>query len=227
MGISRGYVFKPRSRHPAHSLPYSQANVLINHDCRACLADFGLLTIASDRSTIISSCMEGGAIQWMSPELIYPEGFGLDKTRPTKESDCYALGMVIYEVLSGRTPFAPSRAPLVIQKVLQGERPARPRGEGGALFTDGIWRTLELCWKHIPGERTSARAVLPCLEEALLLPWPSSDADEIVETDTDEQSYATASDYSMFSISSKALCSPLIVLVAQQAQGLHPVATVF
>ena len=226
MGISRGYVSEPRSHHPAHSLPYFQANVLINHDCRACLTDFGLLTIVSDRPTIISSCMEGGAIQWMSPELIYPEGFGLDKTRPTKESDCYALGMVFYEVLSGRTPFAPSRTPLVIQKVLQGERPARPRGEGGASFTDGIWRTLELCWKHIPGERTSARAVLPCLEEALLLPWYSPDTDEILETDTDEQSYATASDSGMFSISSKVLSSPSIVLVAQQAPRFHPAAKI-
>ena len=214
MGISKRYVSKPRSRHPAHSLPYSQANVLIDHDCRTCLADFGLLTIASARSTIISSCMEGGAIQWMSPELIYPEGFGLDKTHPTKESDCYALGMVFYEVLSGRTLFAPSRAPLIIQKVLQGERPTRPRGEGGALFTDGIWRTLELCWKHVPGERTSVRAVLPFLEEALLIPWPSSDTDESVETDNDEQSHATTSDSSTFSISSKALSSPSIVLVA-------------
>ena len=226
MGISRGYVSEPRSHHPVHSLPYSQANVLINHDGRACLADFGLLTIASDQPTVISSCMDEGAIQWMSPELIDPESFGLDETCPTKESDCYALGMVFYEVLSERTPFTPSRAPLVIQKVLRGERPARPRGEGGALFTDGIWRTLELCWKHIPGERTSARAVLPYLEETLLILWPSSDTDEIVETDTDEQSYVTASDSGMFSISSKVLSSPSIMLVAQRAQRFHPAGTV-
>ena len=162
----------------------------------------------------------------MSPEPIDPESFGLDRSRLTKESDCYVLGMVFYEVLSGRIPFAPSRAPLVIQKVLQGERPGRPRGERGALFTKGIWRTLELCWKHAPSERTSARAVLPCLEEALLLPWYSPDTDEIVETDTDEQSYATASDSGMFSILSKVLSPPSIVLVAQQAHRFHPAATV-
>ena len=34
----------------------------------------------------------------MSPELIDPMGFGVEGKRPTKMSDCYAFGMVIYEV---------------------------------------------------------------------------------------------------------------------------------
>ena len=34
----------------------------------------------------------------MSPELLYPKEFGFKECRPTKPSDCYALGMVIYEV---------------------------------------------------------------------------------------------------------------------------------
>jgi hypothetical protein len=37
----------------------------------------------------------------MSPELLDPEMFGIPQSegdRPTRQSDCYALGMVIYEV---------------------------------------------------------------------------------------------------------------------------------
>jgi hypothetical protein len=34
----------------------------------------------------------------MSPELLDPEMFGVQGDRPTRQSDCYALGMVIYEV---------------------------------------------------------------------------------------------------------------------------------
>ena len=37
----------------------------------------------------------------MSPELLYPEKFGMPESEgnwPTRQSDCYALGMVIYEV---------------------------------------------------------------------------------------------------------------------------------
>ena len=43
----------------------------------------------------------GGTTRWMSPELLYPEKFGGSDGRPTKQSDCYALGMVVYEVLTG------------------------------------------------------------------------------------------------------------------------------
>ena len=44
----------------------------------------------------------GGTYRWMSPELLDPEAFGIpqseESTRPTTQSDCYAFGMVIYEV---------------------------------------------------------------------------------------------------------------------------------
>ena len=62
--------------------------------------------------------------------------------------------MVVYEILSGNAPFGeclPFSAPV---KVLGGERPIRPLGEGGRLFTDGIWGVIELCWRHKPGTIT-------------------------------------------------------------------------
>lgn len=39
----------------------------------------------------------GGTLHWMSPELLKSVGPG-SGIRPTRESDCYALGMVVYEV---------------------------------------------------------------------------------------------------------------------------------
>jgi serine/threonine protein kinase len=103
----------------------------------------------------------------MSPELLDPEMFGLKMCLPTKESDCYALGMVIYEVLSGRMPFTSYTAPVVIWKVLNGERPKRPQGSDGELFTDSVWRVVEHCWKPQPHDRISADAVLLGLERNL------------------------------------------------------------
>jgi len=89
-----------------------QANILIDRNLRACLADFGLSTIVgaehhavANTSSVsvasvasIMSFTAGGTIRWMSPELHYPEQFGAVDHRPTKQSDCYALGMVVYEV---------------------------------------------------------------------------------------------------------------------------------
>ena len=168
------------------SLLDPKANILVDNNSRACLAGFGLVAIASEQSTDASSLIESDTIQWMSPEHFDPGRFGLKDSRPTKESDCYALGMVTYEVLSGQTPFAPSKIPALIWKVLDGLRPERPQGKGGALFTDDLWEILELCWKHQPSERANVKMVLRCLERNSMLPQPHYDADGIVEIDTDE-----------------------------------------
>lgn len=133
----------------------------------------------------------------MSPELLDPGRFGFEKGRPTKESDCYALGMVIYEVLSGHEPFAPSPLPLVIWKVLEDERPGRPEGEEGKLFTDAIWDALELCWKRQPNDRPRVKTVLLCLEGIPSLSRQSS-CNRVAETDHDNHSDTTASDSGMF-----------------------------
>ena len=45
----------------------------------------------------ITAVSSVGTFRWTSPELLDPPRFASDG-RPTRESDCYALGMVIYEV---------------------------------------------------------------------------------------------------------------------------------
>ena len=52
----------------------------------------------ADAVTSLVHHTPGGTEGWMSPELLVPEVFGLNDSRPTKQSDCYALGMVVYEV---------------------------------------------------------------------------------------------------------------------------------
>ena len=136
---------------------------MINHSGHACILDFGLTSIIPEKEASLSTHEAAGTIRWMSPELLDPERFGLEG-RPTKESDCYALGMVIYEVLSGHPPFSRFKEYVVVRKILDGERPERPQGAQGAWFTDGIWGVLERCWKPQPSERISAEIVLLCLE---------------------------------------------------------------
>ena len=196
MGISKVYVTEILNHYPAHGLPCSQANILITHSGRACLAGFGssLLTMAADQPNDLSSWTGGGTIRWMSPELIYPESFNLGKkVHQTKESDVYALGMVVYEVLSGREPYGDVLNPtVIIWKVLRGERPERPQGDEGKRFTDAVWTLLELCWRSQPSGRPSAKAVLLCLEGGSPLSRPSSDVGGGGEIDTHSRSDATS-----------------------------------
>ncbi|KAF9644754.1 kinase-like protein, partial [Thelephora ganbajun] len=161
-------------------------NIVIDNDGHARLADFSLVTLIPDQSTFVSSCMDGGTLPWMGPELLDPESFDLTERRPTRESDCYALGMVIYEVLSGQVPFAAYRPFGILAKILRGERPARPQGEGGRLLTSDIWEAVEHCWKPQPRDRASVRDVLQCLEETPPPPWPSPDVEGEPESDSDD-----------------------------------------
>ena len=108
-------VCRSQLKHQRTCRSSTKANILVNKDRRACLADFGLSTITgvttrvaaedSQESLISNDSLmpfaAGGTHRWMSPELLDPELFGIPQSegdRPTRQSDCYALGMVIYEV---------------------------------------------------------------------------------------------------------------------------------
>jgi serine/threonine protein kinase len=180
MGISRVCVFDDRSH--AFILLTSaslKANILIDQTGRARLADFGLVTIISDCSSLLSSSShtQGGTARWMSPELIDPQRFGFEKGYRTKLSDCYAFGMVVYETLSGRSPFYQHADLTVVMKVLEGERPTR-----GPWFAGSLWGMLKLCWAPQSSNRPSIEDVFRCLERVRTLSEPPSPgADEETE----------------------------------------------
>jgi len=179
-----------------------KANILIDKDHHARLADFGLLIITSNSNSTnfapSSSHMSSGTTRWMSPEILDPDMFGLTDSRPTQESDCYALGMVVLEVLSGRPPFTPDKDFVVMRKVIDGERPGRPKGPEGAWFTDDLWQTLERCWAAQSESRPSVKVVLDCLGRVTGT-WkpPSQKVGEDVGTNPDDLDYSVVSDYCM------------------------------
>ena len=98
----------------------------------------------------------------MSPEFVDAEIQGYHRT---ESSDRYALGMVIYEVLSGRVPFYQDADWSIPEKVVKGDRPERPQGSGEVWFTDAVWKMLEHCWVAQPNDRSKIGAVLRCLEK--------------------------------------------------------------
>ena len=57
------------------------------------------MTMTDPGTTVLSetAISYGGTYDRMSPELLDPQRFG-STGRPTRESDCYALAMLIYEV---------------------------------------------------------------------------------------------------------------------------------
>ena len=154
---------------PIHLLTrlLSKADILINQDGHARIAGFGFLTISDSTHTSASdSSGVAGAARWTSPERLNLGQFGSEDGRATNESDCYAFGMVILEVLTGQPPFPHYSDSEVMKKVIDGERPMRPQGPEAIWFTDDLWGMLERCWSPQPKLRPTAKVILEHLERA-------------------------------------------------------------
>ena len=138
----------------------ASTNVLNDQTSHARLADFGLLTIVTDHTSLLppSLLVQGGTARWVGPELTAPQEFGLEASFPTKCFDCYSLGMVVYETITGNVPLYDDTDLMVAVKVSKGERPCRMVG-----FTEGLWKMLERCWASQPGERPSVGRGFPLM----------------------------------------------------------------
>ncbi|KAF9645571.1 kinase-like protein [Thelephora ganbajun] len=135
-------------------------NILISGTTpsRALLADFGLTCVATVSMRISSE--EQGTVSFMAPELLFSGRFGLAKAVPSKEADVYALGMTVYQVLTGEWPFFPKREFEVMTAVISGERPPKPENAEEIGLTEVMWDLLEKCWREDRTKRPSISEIL-------------------------------------------------------------------
>ena len=78
-----------------------QGNILITEEGDACLGDFGVAAILTDPSVVerdSTTTAKKGAVHYMSPELLNPPRFGLERSNHSKESDVFSFAMTTYEV---------------------------------------------------------------------------------------------------------------------------------
>jgi serine/threonine-protein kinase len=98
-------------------------NILL-HDGRALVADFGIALAASKASgnRMTETGMSLGTPHYMSPEQ------AMGEREITARSDVYALGAMLYEMLTGDPPFTGSTAQAVVARVLtEAPRPIVPQ----------------------------------------------------------------------------------------------------
>ncbi|KAF9785122.1 kinase-like domain-containing protein [Thelephora terrestris] len=168
------------------------ANILMSNDTppRACLADFGFMTMVLDPDHPMS-CSEdlgGGTLMFMSPELLMSER---GKTRLTPQSDVYAFGLVIFQVLTGEAPFPGLFGSVV--PVLTGVRPKKPDNAPSIGLSDHLWAFVEKCWGGDVGLRPDVKEVVTRLRQTNtewegVMPHSIKDKKDVTTLSQDEKS---------------------------------------
>ncbi len=100
-------------RHSVIHRDIKPENILL-HDGRALVADFGIALAASNagNTRMTETGMSLGTPHYMSPEQ------AMGEREITARSDVYALGCVLYEMLTGDPPFTGSTAQAIVARVV-------------------------------------------------------------------------------------------------------------
>ncbi|HEV2998623.1 MAG TPA: protein kinase, partial [Solirubrobacteraceae bacterium] len=98
-------------------------NVILDEEGRAKVADFGIARAGASDMTMTGSIM--GTAQYLSPEQA--QGWAVSEA-----SDLYAVGIVLYELLTGRVPFEGETAVTVALKQISAP-PPRPSAVNPAV----------------------------------------------------------------------------------------------
>ncbi|MEV5160941.1 serine/threonine-protein kinase [Streptomyces sp. NPDC053728] len=121
------------------------ANVLLdqrNGEMRPMLTDFGIARLADSPGLTRTHEFVG------TPAYVAPESA---EGRPqTSAVDVYGAGILLYELVTGRPPFAGGTALEVLHRHLS-EEPRRP-----STVPEPLWTVIERCLRKDPGQRPSA-----------------------------------------------------------------------
>jgi tetratricopeptide (TPR) repeat protein len=105
-------------------------NILVATSGEPKVADFGLAHLAGSAAQLTRTGAKQGTPMYMAPEQV--EG----RTRDVAErTDVYALGAILYEILTGRPPFTGETLAEVFSKILS-QDPVPPRQENGKIPQD-------------------------------------------------------------------------------------------
>ncbi|MEO8500769.1 MAG: protein kinase, partial [Vicinamibacteria bacterium] len=108
-------------------------NVLLDDSGRVYLADFGIAKMVESTAQMTQTGMITGTPQYMAPEQAL--GKSIDKS-----IDIYALGIVAYELFTGRVPFSADTPVAVLMKQASEPMPLPPANEVQEEVTRAILR---------------------------------------------------------------------------------------
>ena len=136
------------------------ANMLLDGRGRLYLADFGIAKALDGSAGLTATGVGVGTPEYMAPEQA--------QGRADARSDLYALGVVLYQMLSGRVPYSGTSAIEVLMQHVQAPLPLEPLRGVTPPLPPGIAEVMQRALAKDPGARYgSGRALVEAVAAAL------------------------------------------------------------
>jgi serine/threonine-protein kinase len=160
-------------RHGVIHRDVKPANILLGEDGTARLGDFGIAHLERDPEV-----RRGGPLVALgTPAYMSPEQCAGQHIRVDACSDLYSLAVVLYEMLTGRTPYGQGRAALSGHT---GDAPAPPPRTVNPYLPEAVDRVLRRALDRDPRRRHGSAADLVAeLADALSEGRPPAPTDEL------------------------------------------------
>ncbi|CAE7114097.1 unnamed protein product [Rhizoctonia solani] len=136
-------------------------NILVGKDHTPKLTDFGNAVLSEYTLKFTHSDTSSSmTMRWTAPEILSEE------TKTTQAGDVYALGMVIFETITGIMPYDGMKDVVIMRRVLSGIVPSRSETHipNGVEQADRLWSLITRCWSFDPLERPKAWEVKETME---------------------------------------------------------------
>lgn len=161
--------------HAAHVIhrDVKPANVLLDPAGRAVLSDFGIAKVMQSTGSLTSAGAGVGTPEYMSPEQC--RGVAVDA-----RADIYALGVMLYEMLTGRTPFVADNFTALAHAHIY--EPPPPPSRINPRISPAVQAVILKALEKVPAERFQTASEL------------ASDLDEAIDAQTPMEAVARRAD---------------------------------
>lgn len=142
----------------AHSIVHrdlAARNLLVNSKRVVKVADFGLARITNEDQYASTVDASAGPAKWMAPETI-------ERGKFSPAGDVWSFGVVLWELATGKRPFADMTAAAAAVAIAKGQRLPRPADIG-----DDMWALMQSCWHTDPHKRPTMTQIVAQLQQML------------------------------------------------------------